>query len=413
MLIVGGGPSGLAMAIALARQSIRARIIDRGPGQSQQSRALGIQARTLEIFDQWGIADKFLERGLRMEGVNLYREDGELLFNLDFEGLGSRYDYLLSIPQSETEQILLDHAASIGLTVERNTELISLTSGPGPVQSEIRGPAGIGRNEYAFVVGCDGAHSKVRESTGIEFQGSEYPGHFALADVTMDWPLTHNEAHIYTSPDGLLAIFPLPNGWFRIIANLKEQGDSEAESGPAQIFNGSGEGPEMHEIEQILEERGPAGAHIVKMGWSARFYIHSRLVSSMQDNALFLVGDAAHIHSPALAQGMNTGIQDATNLAWKLALVLNGTAAESLLSSYTEERMPVERGVLNQTSFVTNVMGGQNRFLAAVRDAFGPAILNMEAAQRAIRGLVSETFHQLCVQCDRVSQGNPRLSQAG
>ncbi len=364
------------MACELARQGLRCTLIDKSRGPAEESRALGIQARTMELFDQWGIVDKFLAKGLRLEGVHLYNEVKESLARVDLTLIPSRYPYILSLPQHDTEEILIEYTRSLGVEVERGVELIELRQDAGGVGVVLRDEVADKDFNFAYVVGCDGAHSKVREMAGIEFEGSEYPGDFLLADVDMEWPGTLDDAHIYTSTAGIFACFPLPQGRFRIItSDFKRDGNDV---------------PSIQEIQRVVVDRGPIGANVLQVYWSSIFFVHSRIVSKMSEGRTFLVGDAGHIHSPALALGMNTGIQDAANLAWKLALVLRGEAAPTLLDSYAEERMPVERGVLGQTSFVTNVMGGRNRFFAWLRDTLGPTILGMEWAQNAVRGLVSE-----------------------
>lgn len=378
VLIVGAGPTGLAMACSLGQQGIRCRIVDKASAPAQESRALAIQARSLEVFDRWGIVDDFLARGLPIYGLRLFGEEKQQLAHLEFSGLPTRFPFVLSLPQRETEEILTKHVQDLGYTIERDVRVAQITSDSEGVTASLEKPSGeTEQARFQWIVGCDGAHSTVRNETPIAFRGKDYPQQFMLADAHIDWPMTPHEAYVYASADGLLACFPLPGGTYRIVADKQVSGDLKTPPG-------------LEEVQSILAARGPGDARVVDLLWSANFFIHARLVEALQSGRMFLVGDAAHIHSPALAQGMNTGIQDADNLAWKLALVCKGSASSALLESYGLERWPVERRVLSQTDFVTNVMSGRNRFLAWLRDHVGPIIVSNDAVSHNIKELVSE-----------------------
>ena len=377
VLIVGAGPSGLAMASALGQQGVGARIVDMAKKPVQESRALAIQARSLEIFDTWGIADEVVARGLPMHSVRLYGEDKHMLFRLDFGDLPSRFPYMLSLAQAETEQILTSHVEQLGFAIERDTKLASIRfESDCCVVNLEKGNGETEEARFQWVIGCDGAHSGVREFSHTPFEGKDYPQQFALADLRINWPLAPNEAHIFTSPEGILACFPMRDGLYRVVANKSTGASTER--------------PDIDEIRSLVTSRGPEGVQVDDMRWSANFFLHSRLVDTLQRGRTLLVGDAAHIHSPALGQGMNTGIQDAANLGWKLALVIKGLADPVLISSYDAERWQVEHNVLSQTDFVTKVMSGQNRFLSWLRDAIGPLVVRNEQVATKIRELVSE-----------------------
>jgi len=377
VLIVGSGPSGLAAAIALGKQGVKARIVDSASGPAESSRALAVQARSLEIFDLWGIVDDVTSRGLPMHGVRLYGEDKRLLVQMRLGELPTRYPYMLSLPQSETEKVLIDHVKELGFNIERDTELTDIDFDSEGCMVKLQKSNGEQEEaRFQWVIGCDGAHSTVRRLSHAEFEGKEYPQQFLLADVRINWPLAPNEAHIFTAPEGILACFPMPGGYYRVVAN-KPKGETE----PA---------PDIDEVRRLMTTRGPKEFQVDDLKWSSNFFIHARLVESMQRGRVFLVGDAAHIHSPALGQGMNTGIQDAANLGWKLALVVKGLASEALLESYSNERWPVERGVLSQTDFTTRVMDGENRFFAWLRDLIAPVILANKRVSAHVRELVSE-----------------------
>ena len=378
ILIVGAGPSGLALACALGRQGVKARIIDAAPEPTNQSRALAVQARTLETLDLWGIGDELVQRGLPLHGIRIYGEGKRQVFHVRFGTLPSRYPYTLCVPQPETERVLTDKAVEMGFDIERGTRLsdirfdsdcciVELTNGSGEIEEA----------SFEWVIGCDGAHSAVRELSEARFDGKDYPQRFLLADVRLDWPFAPNEAHLYAAPDGMLGCFPLPGGGYRVVAN-RAQGDADS-------------APDLDEVRELLIQRGPGDVGADELRWSSNFTIHARLVESLQSGRTFLVGDAGHIHSPALGQGMNTGIQDASNLGWKLALVAKGIAGPDLLSSYTAERWPIEKGVLARTDFTTKVMGGGlNRFYSWIRDHIGPIILSKEKVASHVSELVSE-----------------------
>lgn len=377
ILIVGAGPSGLAVGCALMRQGVKARIVDGAKGPAENSRALAIQARTLEVFDQWGIVDEFTSKGLKMTGVQLYGEDKRPLFHLRTQKLPSRFPYMLVLPQSDTERILSEHAKHLGLEIERETRVSAIQSeGDGYVVTLDKANREQEQARFDWIIGCDGAHSDVRKSSGIDFRGKDYPQTFVLADIKVEWALSGDDAHIFTSREGIFACFPMPGGHVRLIAS-KAAGTAN-------------EPPSLVEIQELIDSRGPAGAQVQEVMWSANFFVHARLVDSLQDGRKFLVGDAAHIHSPALGQGMNTGIQDAANLGWKLALVVKGLAEPALLETYHEERWPVEKNVLKQTDFVTNTMQGSNRIKTWIRDHIGPHIMANEHVAGVVRRLVSE-----------------------
>ncbi|MDB5708777.1 MAG: FAD-binding monooxygenase [Sphingomonas bacterium] len=376
-MIVGAGPTGLALALSLARSGIKVRLIEKLREPAATSRAIGIQARTLEMLDMFGLADAFVDRGHKGRAGNIYAGSRRLV-HLDLALLASRYPYILFLEQTETERLLSEALAKLGVEVERGVEMISFQQTPELVTLVTRTGNGASEQiECEYLVGCDGAHSATRRGLDLQFDGKTLSQQFLLADLDMESWLTNDEFHIFTSPDGLLAIFPMSGG-HRVIAEIPSHSEDP------------GSEPQLAEIEAIVARRVDAPLRLSGMRWSSYFKVNSRLASRLQDGRVFLVGDAAHIHSPAGAQGMNTGIQDAFNLGWKLAFVLRGDAAPDLLATYQAERYPVERGVLRKTELLTRIVSLKSPFLRFFRDRIAPRITALERVQRVARRTISQ-----------------------
>ncbi len=349
VLIVGAGPTGLTLARELDRYGVRYRLIDQAPTSAHESRALAIHARTMEVFEQLGLAEKFLQRGLLVKKVNLYREHS-LLTSVSFDGISGSYPFVLSLPQSETEAILGE-----SVSVERNQELVDLAETEGGMEATIQ--HGDGTREVItanWIAGCDGAHSRTRKLAALPFEGEPFPQSFVLADVRLETDLPSDEFHIFIKEHGLLALFGFQGNRFRIIASDPPPDAADH--------------PTLETIQHIVAERGPAGIRVSDPVWIAAFHIQFRMVASFRKGRIFVLGDAAHIHSPAGGQGMNTGIQDAANLAWKLALVEQGLADEKLLDTYDGERRPVAHDVVRNTDLATRAISTHNKVAQFVRD---------------------------------------------
>jgi len=377
--VVGAGPVGLSTAAFLAAQGLRCRVIDSAAGPVKESRAIGIQARTLEVLEMQGVVGEFLELGHRLHGVTIYGESGAPKGHLTFDLLPSRYTFILTLAQSQTERILSDHLETLGLAIERETTLRSLEQSNGEVCAHVAlatGPEEEVRCDW--LIGCDGAHSTVRDALGLEFAGKTFDQRFLLADVHADSSLSDTEAHIFARSEGLLAVFPLGNGRHRLIAdNPPEQFDSEKR-------------PSLEEWQEVVNERATVPMRLTDPDWTAFFRVNSRMVKSLREGRAFVLGDAAHIHSPALAQGMNTGIQDAWNLGWKMALVQKGVVQPHFLDSFESERMGVERAVLGMTEFTQNVVTTPRRINRALRDTLLPLVSGLTPFQTKTSEMVSE-----------------------
>ncbi|HEX3413044.1 MAG TPA: FAD-dependent monooxygenase [Stellaceae bacterium] len=352
-LIVGAGPTGLVMAHELARDGIQCRLIDKAPHRAMESRAIAIHSRTVETFELMGLADDFLGAGQHIAGVNVYGEHGRIA-HAAFGMLETRYPFVLGVPQDETERILEERLARLGVRVERNTELVSLAQREFGVGARLRTADRVEEVEADWLLGCDGAHSTVREQLGISFSGATYPEHFVLADVKVAGDLDHAEAQVWLQREGALAFFPLPEDRWRLII-INSPPDWHGEPGLAQC-------------QALVDERG---LHRLRLGdprWTAVFRIHRREAARFRKDRMFLLGDAAHIHSPVGGQGMNMGIQDAFNLGWKLSLILRNGANPQLLDSYEAERKPVDEAVIRQTDRATRLVSLHGTVARFIRD---------------------------------------------
>jgi 2-polyprenyl-6-methoxyphenol hydroxylase-like FAD-dependent oxidoreductase len=379
VLVVGAGPVGLTMACELARSGVRCRIIDKADAPAFTSRALAIFPRTLEMFEMMGMSEQVLKAGHQLNGVAIYNQSGQI-GHIGFSNLTSRYRFAISLPQSETERLLTEHLAHFGIVVERGKELVDLSPLGDTVQSIVRDTGGIEeRSVSKWLIGCDGAHSSVRHLLGLGFEGEAYPETFLLADVKIDGPLDHIHIHLFLTGKGLVGIFPFKGERCRVIVDTQAGSESEPD-GDLQFG----------EIQAIVESRTNAGIRIPDPVWLSRFRISHRKVSDFRVGRVFLAGDSAHIHSPAGGQGMNTGIQDACNLAWKLALVVQEKSPDSLLNSYNEEREPVAKMVLSLTDRLTRMATLQGAIGQQLRNALLPIVTGIDLVEDRIAETVAE-----------------------
>jgi 2-polyprenyl-6-methoxyphenol hydroxylase-like FAD-dependent oxidoreductase len=372
VLVVGAGPVGLALACELIRRGVRTRVVDACAVPTDKSKAIGVQARTLEALDAMGIADRFVAAGRKVHGANFYA-DGARIAHVSLDDIDSPYSYVLSLPQCETERLLGEHLEQLGGRVERDVCLTGLAQDPGGVTATLAHANARQETErVGWLVGCDGAHSAVRHALGLPFEGVPYEESFVLADVRISWELPNDETHVFIAPDGAMAALPMPKGMWRIVG---EASFSE---------------PTVDDVARMLRERGAPKAQLSDAGWIAPFRIHRRIVPRYREGRVFLAGDAAHIHSPVGGQGMNTGIQDAYNLAWKLALVAAGAARETLLDSYDAERRPIAASTLVGTDLATRVVTLRNPVAREVRNRLGALLAGLEVVQKRILAQASE-----------------------
>ena len=332
ILIVGAGPTGLALASQLVRYGVDFVIIDKKETTTPYSKAIGVQARTLEIYEQIGLADKLIAQGAIVEKVRMFaagKVRGEAEFKNIGEGL-SPYPYVLIVEQGKHEILLYDYIKSNGKDVRWQTELEAFTQNDSGVTATIKMADGSTETISAkYLAACDGAKSVVRHSLGLEFAGSTFERMFYVADVQLDWEFSHDALQVFLMKNSLLAFFPMVgDNRYRIVGTFPEEFDKD-------------EGDVLYEeIEERIKADTELELDISNVNWFSTYKVHTRHVDKFSVGRCFLAGDAAHIHSPAGAQGMNTGIQDGYNLAWKFALVLKGKASRELLNTYNEERLP-------------------------------------------------------------------------
>ncbi len=352
ILVVGAGPVGLTMASELARHGARCRIIDRLPRPSPYCRAIGVTPRTLEVWEDMGIAREMIEAGLWLEGLRSIVhghpsvDSHTSLPDLPYAQLG--------VPQYETERVLARHLGRFGIVVERGVTLAALSQNEDGVTARLeRADGETGEATFRYVIGCDGAHSAVRHALGIGFEGEAFPMPFMLGDVRIAWDLPRGMALravrlvVDAAPDMFIAI-PLPEpGRYRVsmLAPAELSTDGGAEHG----VQSETRGPDLRELQAVADDLVPSRPRLSDLRGSSVFRISMRLAERYRQGRVFIAGDAAHIHPPTGGQGMNTGIQDAYNLAWKLALVLESAAPDALLDSYEAERRPVGAEVVART----------------------------------------------------------------
>ena len=370
VLIVGAGPVGLTMALALTEQGVPCRIVDRAAAPTDKSKALVLWGRTLENLESIaGLNADFLAAGMWATGANM-NGNGKRLVQFTFDRADTAYPQPLMLPQCDTERILTHHLLKRGVVVQRQTELISCVelpasagpdagSTPTPVQAVLRGVDGHEETvETPWLIGCDGSHSTVRKQLGMQFSGDFEPNDWMLADIHLDGPVAPREISIYWNSHGLAAFFPIGHDRFRFIADI---GKAPGSGKPAD--------PTLEQVQAALDSRGLSAVRVRDPIWLAGFRIHERKVEHYGHGRMFLAGDAAHIHSPAGGQGMNTGMQDACNLAWKLAFVCHGWARPApLLPSYSDERSEIGEMVLRNASRLTTVATLHSPILQFVRN---------------------------------------------
>ena len=382
VLVVGAGPTGLLLAGQLARRGVPVRVVDKRAEATVESRALAVHARTLEVLDNLGLADEFVARGHRVRAFSMW--DGRRrLARVDFGVLDTPFPFLLDLPQHETEAILRAYLGGFGARVEQSTEVVHVEQGADRVFIGITrdgdggGPAG--GFEVGYAVGCDGAHSTVRRRLGMPFNGHGYAEDWLLADVSLDWDRPDDEVHIVFNPTGRATVcMPLPGGRWRII--LYFAGDRP-----------TGQPPTPAEIATLVDERIPGPVAVHDPTWLACFRTHRRSAPAYRDGRVFLAGDAVNIHSPAGGQGMNTGLQDAHNLGWKLAAVCAG-ADPALLDSYQAERARVAHDVSGLTHRLVRLASLSAPWQRALRAAAVPLVAGLPGSGRRAAERISQLY---------------------
>lgn len=383
VLVVGAGPTGLTLAAALARLGVRTRVIDRGAGRTDKSKAIGVQAGSLEALgDFFGdeLSDKMVADGFSAR--EFFAEFGQRdSLRFDLSQIPSRFNFILVLPQSYTEQFLEDELAKSALAVQWRKELVSLEQNGSTVTARMQDAAGQAEElECDFVVGCDGAHSTVRHQAGIPFAGSAYEGNFVLGDVVLRWPWPYNAGRALISDRGIVGCFPMPGeqGAYRLIVAAK---------GPVETAS-----PDISPDEfcALLARLVETPIEISRFVWLTRFRLHHRIARRFASGRVYLAGDAAHIHSPVGGQGMNTGILEALNLGSKLAAVLRHGAPLAVLDRYEQERLPIARSILRGTDIAFQFALSGNPLVARLRPMLLPRILGTRWIQRRLATAISQ-----------------------
>jgi 2-polyprenyl-6-methoxyphenol hydroxylase-like FAD-dependent oxidoreductase len=366
VLIVGAGPTGLALACQFVRYGIDFVAIEKREGVTAYSKALGVHARTLEIYEQYGLAQQAVEQGA-IAGKARMLNGGKVRAELDLSNLGvglTAYPYVLFLEQSKNEGLLDNYLKRNGKIVRWQTELVSFSQTEETVTAQIKTADGTSETiEAQYLVGCDGPKSSVRHALELGFGGSTFERLFYVADAQIDWKLPHDALQVCLTQDSLLVFFPLKGeNRYRIVGTFPEEFSKDED----EVL--------YAEIEQRIQAEAKFELHIRDVEWFSTYKVHSRHVSQFSKGRCFLAGDAAHVHTPVGAQGMNTGIQDGYNLAWKLALVLKGKANKTILETYSEERLENAKHLLQTTDRMFEIAAGRDWLMAFLRTQVLPFV---------------------------------------
>jgi 2-polyprenyl-6-methoxyphenol hydroxylase-like FAD-dependent oxidoreductase len=407
VLVVGAGPTGLTLAAQLHALGASVRIVDRQLDRVHESRALAVLPRTLEVLGGIGVSRTLVERGNDAVQLQLHfggRVVRTRLFDIGLED--TAYPFLLFVSQAETEAVLNDHLAARGVPVGRGVELVACAAAEEHVACTLRHEDGSMEQVRArYLAGCDGARSSVRRLAAIPFEGGSYPQTFALGDLEVDGDLDGDAAHAFAGACGMLFFFPLgrPASWRMIGIRQAVPGAAEHEEPPE---------PSLADLQGIADAFTGGELRLRDPVWLTYFRLHHRQATHYRAGRVFLAGDAAHVHSPAGAQGMNTGIQDAWNLGWKLALVDKGVADAALLDSYEAERWPIGRFVLRFTDRATTIATSDSRVVRAIRTQVAPRLAPLVLRASRARAYGFRTLSQLRIHyrdSPAVHEGQPAL----
>ncbi len=380
VLIVGAGPTGLTLAYQLRRLGVSFRIIDKSSAPSTTSKAIGLQYRVSEVLTWMGLFDRFLARGVMGTGVNFYANGEQILYlKLDrlygMSGSGAFEPKSLVVPQSVTEALLIEALGERGVEVERGVTFVEFMQDDEHVVTRVRrADGGEERVESRYLVSCEGPHSLIRKQAGLSFEGKTYPVSYFMADVELDWAVSRGDVHVWIHEDGMFSAIPMPGDrrWRLFVESGKD-----VEEGATEVT--------LDLVRRLMAERtGDRVTRASNPTWLSEFRISCRMVDRFSNDRVFLAGDAAHIHSPTGGQGITTGVQDAYNLAWKLDMVLRGAASDSLLDTYTEERLPVVRSVLKTTDQTASIFLAHGRVRQLLRDRVVLPLLRSRAMQKRL-----------------------------
>jgi 2-polyprenyl-6-methoxyphenol hydroxylase-like FAD-dependent oxidoreductase len=383
VLIAGAGPTGLVLAHWLARAGVRIRLIDQATEPGTTSRALGVQARTLELYRQLGLAEDAVQAGMPFRAANLWAR-GKRVGHLEIGEVGtglSPYPFLLTFPQDQHERLLIDRLRPLGVEVERGVELLGYEDAVDRVRARVRRPGGAEEEiEAAYLAGCDGARSRVRHVMGAAFPGGTYEQVFYVADAELHGPLANHELHLALDESDFLAVFPMKREHaVRLIGTVRKDASERSDL-------------TWEDVSPIALQR--LNLTVDRVNWFSTYRVHHRVTDRFHRGRVFLAGDAAHIHSPAGGQGMNTGIGDAVNLAWKLAEVCRGRATPALLDTYEPERIAFARRLVATTDIAFSFATRDGPLARWVRLQVVPRLFTRAFRSSAIRRLLFLTISQ-------------------
>jgi 2-polyprenyl-6-methoxyphenol hydroxylase-like FAD-dependent oxidoreductase len=404
VLVVGAGPTGLALAAQLAAFGASVRVVDRRTVPGRESRALVVQPRTLEVLRPIGVTQALLDRGDRAPRLQLHLDGRDLAVPFpDIDADDTAYPFLLVLRQAEVEAALLAHLAAQGLSVEWGVELLSYRGDEAGVVGALRHPSGQTAPARArYLVGCDGADSTVRRQAGVAFTGGDYRSSVLLADIDLDGDLADRAAHVFVGPQGVLILMAVGEHarWRLLVVQASRDATASA--------------PAADDVRAIVELASGGRVRARKVAWTMQVPLQHRLAATFRSGRAFLAGDAAHVHSPAGAQGMNSGIQDAVNLGWKLGLAAQGAASEALLDTYGAERRPVARAVLALTHVLFWLESADSPVVRRVRVALAPLAVSVALRLAPLRTLGFRVIGQQWVRYPRglaAVDGLPKLGR--
>lgn len=376
VIVVGAGPVGLVAGCELARRGVRVRVIDKLAQPTDQSRAIAVHARSLDMFDRMGIVDEMLDTGVKAVAMQMHT-GGRDLFRVPLGEIDSAFPFTLTTAQTETERVLAERLQSFGVTVERGVELVALTQDDEAVHLSLKNGGSTEQVSASWVIGADGAHSATRKLVGTKLTGSFVGERFILGDVDAEHQLNCDDMHTFFSPEGPVVVLAMRDGRMRFLAEVHDAPGTPINTHPSQ-----------DELQAILDRR-IGGIRVVHSHWLTTFEVRHARVPAYRWGRVFLAGDAAHIHSPAGGQGMNTGMQDAFNLAWKLSAVINGDAGETLLNSYEGERAPIADEVIRFTDRLTKA-GTLSGVPRRIRDVVVQILSRVPAVRKVMAESVAE-----------------------
>ena len=387
VLVVGAGPTGLMLANQLARFGVRVTIIDRHAGPARETRALGVHSRTLEIYLQLGLARRAIELGRPAAGVNLWMSAQRPAVRVPLGDIGrelSPFPFVLILGQDDNERLLGELLGQHRITVQWNTELVGLEQRAEHVSARLQRSDGtLSTLAVAWVAGCDGAHSAVREANAIPFEGAPYEQVFFVADTRLTGPLIAGELNVFLRDEGFHLFFPMRgDDHWRVVGIL-----------PSRLRGR--DGLDFEQVFPAVREQTGLDLRLFACSWFSSYRIHHRRAARFRERRCFLLGDAAHIHSPVGAQGMNTGLQDAYNLGWKLALVCSGRAGEALLDTYHAERWPVAGRLLETTDRAFSLVISDGTAARLLRTRVVAKVLALAMRFERIRELAFRTVSQI------------------